>query len=224
MFEKKFLMILGLLALVSVGVSMGISALFGGSGKPSGKAQARGASARPRTLLDEMNQAGPSQTMAPRQHQVGELIKDLQLRINEYKRKADRLTQREQRVAIVEQNLKNRTDELEKLRTQLIGPLTRLKDAMAELENAQTLVDKEERTKLTRIAASYERMEAAKGGGILSDMYLNGQKKDVAKILYFMSERGSAKLLAEMDQKNPATQQMISAELTTLMKTIREQG
>jgi len=223
MFNKKFLMILGALAVVSFGGALAVSVLFRGRGGTT-KGPAKRAVTAPRTVLDELGSARPRARSSARQEQLSELVKDLELRINEYKRKAERLEQRERRVALAEGNLKRRAGELETLRTELIGPLTRLKDAMAQLDSARVNVAKEERTQLMRIAASYERMDATKGSGILASMYLNGQKNDVAKILYYMSERGSAKLLAEIDQEDPLTKQLISAELTAMMKAIREQG
>ena len=224
MFDKKFLMILGILVVVSFGGALAVSMLFGGPAATTEKAPPKQASTGPRAVLDELGAARPTAQVSARQEQLRELIKDLELRINEYKRKAERIEQREQRMAIAETNLKRRAEELEKLRTELIGPLTRLKGAMAQLDSARVNVAKEERTQLLRIAASYERMDPIKGGVILASMYLGGQKNDVAKILYYMSERGSAKLLAEIEEKDPETQQLISAELTAMMKAIREQG
>ncbi|MGB2824340.1 MAG: hypothetical protein WBF17_25420, partial [Phycisphaerae bacterium] len=180
------------------------------------------------TLLAEMGAARAPGATHARQQQLTELIKDLDLRVNEYKRKADRLDQREQRVAMAEANLKRRGEELEKLRAQLIAPLTRLKDAMAELKSVQDAVDRDQKAALLRISASYERMEPAKGGGILAEMCRNGQEKDVARILYYMSERASAKLLGELGGEhmdpNDVRGPTLAPELTEMMKRIREQG
>jgi len=228
MFEKKFLMILGILALVSFGVSMVVSMRFAGPDAPGAGGPAKRSPAGQATLLAELGAAKPPKALLARQQQLQELIKDLELRVNEYKRKADRLAQREQRVNLAERNLQRRTEELEKLRTQLIVPLTRLKDAMAELKSVQDTVDKDQKAALTRIAASYERMEPAKGGGILAEMYRSGQEKDVARILYYMSERASAKLLAELGNEhidpNDAGSRTLAPDLTERMKKITEQG
>jgi TolA-binding protein len=228
MFEKKFLMILGILALVSFGASMVVSMMLTGPDVPAAGGAAKQPPAGQGTLLAELGAAKAPRTTLARQQQLEELIKDLELRVNEYKRKADRLAQREQRVNLAERNLQRRAEELEKLRTQLIVPLTRLKDAMAELKSVQDAVDKDQKAALVRIAASYERMEPEKGGGILAEMYRGGQEKDVARILYYMSERASAKLLAELGSEhidpNDAGSRSLAPDLTERMKKIKEQG
>ncbi len=228
MFEKKFLMILGILALVGFGVAMGISIWFGGRDEPTAGGPTKQPAGGPQTLLAQMGAVQTPKTTLLRRQQLEELIKDLELRMNEYKRKADRLAQREQRVVIAEGNLQRRAEELEKLRTELIVPLTRLKDAMAELQSLQDTVDKDQKAALMRIAASYGMMEPAKGGGILAEMYRNGQEKDVARILYYMSERTSAKLLAELGNEhvdpNDPESGTLAPDLTQMMKKIKEQG
>jgi flagellar motility protein MotE (MotC chaperone) len=61
-------------------------------------------------------------------------------------------------------------------------------------------------------------MDPVRGGGILSGMAANKQLDDVAKILFYMSERTSAKMLAEITDK------VVAAQLTEKMQKIREEG
>ncbi|HUS92479.1 MAG TPA: hypothetical protein VM695_11550 [Phycisphaerae bacterium] len=213
---KKYLIILGILAAMSFGVSLGVSLLLGGPG-PEGKAPA--APPNPSDAL----LAGLSADPAPReallaQHKLDELIKDLRARMAEYERKEKALAERARQVATAEQTLRRRAQELETLRTELVGPLTRLKDAVAELRRSRVLIDKQEKAAIRTIASKYERMDPIQGGEILVTMCGNQQTDDVVKILYYMSERVSAKFLAEMPDK------ALAARLTALMKTIQEQG
>jgi hypothetical protein len=204
---KKFLIALGILAAVSFGVSLGLSSLLGGkgshavkeaAGKPLGKGEARKA--------------------LPEQEKIEQLTKDLRARIAEYERKDHKFIEREKRLALAEENLIHRAKELETLRLQMVGPLTRLKDAMAELDRSRVQVSKQEKANLLRIASTFEKMDPVRGGGILSGMAANKQLDDVAKILFYMSERTSAKMLAEITDK------VVAAQLTEKMQKIREEG
>ncbi|HUU60303.1 MAG TPA: hypothetical protein VMZ50_12220, partial [Phycisphaerae bacterium] len=100
----------------------------------------------------------------------------------------------------------------------LVGPLTRLKDAVAELQRSRIVVDRQELVNVQRIAAKFEKMGAEEGGGILAGMCANNQVDDVVKILYYMSDRSAAKMLAGI------TDRSLAARLTGLMQKIKEEG
>jgi flagellar motility protein MotE (MotC chaperone) len=214
MFGRKYLMILGVLALLSVGVSAGISGLFGGAKKASpaagpqpGKAEAM--PAKVQTIEDKP---------APGQEQVQDLVHELRLRLGEVQRREARLGEQEKRVQMAEEGLQRRAKELEALRMELIGPLTRLKEATAELDKSRMKVSAEEKQNITRVAATFEKMDAEGGSGILMGMCANNQADDVVKILYYMSERAAAKVLGAMTDK------ALAARLTAMMQRIREVG
>lgn len=217
MFGKKYLLILGALAVVSVGVSMAISVFFRPASPAGGGAA--GPTSRPATKSEALL-AGlhdqPAPEMIPEREKMSELIKDLRMRIADYQRKRRKLDDRERKLALAEGNLKLRAKELEKLSMQLEAPLSNLKDAIAGLEKAQQLVGQQERTALQRVAAVYERMDPVQASTIFSGMCENSQTDDVVKILYYMSERISAKVLGEITDKS------LAAKLTAGMKTIRE--
>jgi hypothetical protein len=217
---KKYLIILGILAAVSFGVSMGLSALLGGKDAHSAKDAAGKPPNKGDALLAGLaaDGAGEARKALPEQDKIEQLTKDLRARIVEYERKEHKFVEREKRLVVAEENLVHRAKELETLRLQMVGPLTRLKDAMAELDRARVAVNKQEKANLLRIAATFEKMDPTRGGGILSGMAANEQTDDVAKILFYMSERGSAKMLAEITDK------ALAAKLTGMMQKIREEG
>ncbi len=217
---KKYIVLLVILAVVSLGASAAISLLFGGPGTPAGGKDGAGKKPPSKTdaLLAGLAAAGQPREFLPNQAAIEQLIKDLRARTAEYEHKKSLLAQRESRVRQAEENLKRRAKEVEKLRMELIGPLTRLKDAIAEVRRQQVLVDKQEKSNLQRIAGTFEKMDAVKGGAMLAGMCENGQADDAVKILYYMSERMSAKMLAEMPD------QALAAKLTGLMKGIQEEG
>ena len=217
---KKYLIILGVLAAVSFGVSLGVSALLGGKDSHAEK----NAAAKPVNKSDALlaglsaDGAGEARKALPEQEKIDQLTKDLRARIAEYERKEHKFIEREKRLAVAEENLVHRAKELETLRLQMVGPLARLKDAMAELDRARVQVNKQEKANLQKIASTFEKMDPTKGGGILSGMAANEQLDDVVKILFYMSERSSAKMLAEIQDK------ALAAKLTGMMQKIREEG
>jgi flagellar motility protein MotE (MotC chaperone) len=217
---KKFLLILGALAVVSLGVSTVLSLLLGGRGAAGTGQGARAGKplSKSEALLAQLAAAGEPKRLLPTQSQLEETVRDLRARIAEYEHKRQLLDERDKRVAQAEENLKRRAKEVEKLRMELIGPLTRLKDAVADLQRQQKVVAKQEKANFQRIAATFEKMETTKGGAMLAGMCENGQTDDVVKILYYMNERSSAKLLAEIPD------QALAAKLTGLMKKIQEEG
>ena len=217
---KKYLIILGILAAVSFGVSLGLSAMLGGKGAHAGKEAAGKPPNKGEALLAGLSAdgAGEARKALPEQEKIEQLTKDLRARIAEYERKEHKFVEREKRLAVAEENIVHRAKELETLRLQMVGPLTRLKDAMAELDHARVAVNKQEKANLLRIASTFEKMDPTRGGGILSGMAANEQLDDVAKILFYMSERSSAKMLAEITDKT------LAAKLMGMMQKIREEG
>jgi len=220
MSAKKFYLILGGVAAVSFAGSVGVSIFAGGKKLPAKSAS--GATSQPspsEAYLARLTAAGSAaDRVPPDQARLEDLAKELRARMEEYERKSTRLEEREKRVVQAEQELQRRAKELETLRMELVGPLTRLKDAMAELDRKSVQVDKDEKVNLQRIAATFEKMDAVRGSGILAGMCANNQVEDVVKILAYMSERGAGKVLAEM------TDQAMAAKLTALWKKVKEQG
>jgi flagellar motility protein MotE (MotC chaperone) len=213
---KKFYLLLGVLAVASLGISAALTLLTGGgapAGKPSGEAPTKEAA-----LLAGVTAAGGPPPMLPRQEQFEQLVKELRVKVLDYRRKEQKLAEREKRLALAEENLKRRSKELANLLARLEAPLNRLKAAEAELERARLLVDKQERANIQRIAATFEKMDPEGGGEILSGMCANSQTDDAVKILYYMSDRTSASLLGEMKDRD------LAARLAGMMQRITEKG
>ncbi len=215
---KKYLVLLGILALLSFGGALGVSLLLGGGGPEAsaGKDPNRSLT-QGQAVLAGLGAPRPDRK-PPSRIAVEEMIKDLRLRLSEVQRRSRSLDERARRLDLAEQAVRQRAKELEKLRMQLVGPLTRLKDAIARMERSRVRVRKEEKANIVRIAATYEKMDAARGAEILTGMCTNEQTDDVVRILYYMNERCSAKLLGEM------TDQALAARLTGLMQKVREEG
>ena len=113
--------------------------------------------------------------------------------------------------------LKDGAEELENLRMKLVMSLTRLQDKIAELERTRIRISIQEKTEIQKTAAIYEKMDAASGSQILVEICINNVE-DAVKILYYMSERSAAKLLAEIPDKS------LAAKLFQKIKVINEEG
>jgi flagellar motility protein MotE (MotC chaperone) len=216
---KKVAIVLVLLGLVSFGASFGVSALL----KPSHQ-QAGGPSTQPaeRARADlavaSLLGGGGSESVRLKESQLDELAKQIGQKMADLSRREARLDEREKRLAMAEDVLRKEAQDLDNYRVQLVAPLTRVKEAQAELEKLQLKIAAEQKVNLKKTAAIYEKMESAAAANILKTMSDNRQEDDAVKILHFMSERSAAKVLGELTDK------ALAARLTEKLKRISEEG
>jgi seryl-tRNA synthetase len=140
--------------------------------------------------------------------QLSDLIYQVRDKIQEYTDKLQTLELREQRLQMTQNMLKKDIEELNKLRVELSSIVARLKEQRDMLENSRVKIAEAEKNNLLSIAATYDKMDAASAGKILTNMSQtqNGQGSgfdDAVKILHFMAERTKAKLLAELAVSDP---------------------
>jgi flagellar motility protein MotE (MotC chaperone) len=213
--KKLAIIVMAALGVVSFVVSFLLSGWLGDSPQ-SAQAGTEDAAAQQQELdLPELAAAAPA---PPQVKELDELIREMRLRMAEYSKKDKQLQQREKRLQLAQELLKKQATELESLRMELSTPLTRLKEAQAELQQSRVSIAKQEEANLKKTAAIYEKMDPASGSEYLTEMCANKQEQDVVKILYLMSERSAAKVLAEM------TDTSLAARLTEMMKRIQQEG
>jgi flagellar motility protein MotE (MotC chaperone) len=145
------------------------------------------------------------------------LAKELRAKLQACKTREAELDQQEKRVKLAQESLKKQADELESLRMKLVSPLAELKQARTDLEQTRVVISRQEKAQLKRTAVIYDKMDSANSGKIIEGMMSNKQENDAARILYFMSERSAAKLLAAI------TDQTIAIRLCDRMKKIQEE-
>ena len=215
--KKLVIIVIAGLGALSFAVSFLLS---GRRGAPPAAPPADQAAQAGSQLQQQMALAGLSEDvqLQPKAKQLDELIRDVRMRIAEYRHKVEKLEQREQRLRLAEGLLKTQAKDLEALRMELVAPLTRLKEAKAELEQGRVRIAQEELKNLKRLATTYEKMDATSGSEALTAMCANKQEDDAVKILYFMSERSAAKLLAKMPDKT------LVAKLSGKIKKIQQQS
>jgi len=154
----------------------------------------------------------------PQQRQMEDLIRELQVRIAEYKQKEQSLAEREGRMAMTQDLLRKQSKDLENQLVRLLAQQASLSKEQEKLDKGRLLIVQEEKANLKKTAAIYEKMDASNGGRILSGLVDNLQMDDAVRILHYMNERAAAKILAEITDKT------LAARLTEMLKKVREEG
>jgi len=158
--------------------------------------------------------------------QLKGLVYDIQEKMQEYNDKLQRLQVREQRLQIAHNLLKKDIEKLNNLRTELASTVAGLKSERDKLLKSRAEISKTEKANLISIAATYDKMDAASASKILTNMSQtqNADKvtniDDAVKILYYMSDRTKAKLLAEVATSEPK----LAATLCERLKQIVEKN
>ncbi len=167
------------------------------------------------------------ETMAEKQ--LKSLVYEVREKKREYDNKLQSLEGREQRLQVVQDELKKDSEDLNNLRIELASIIAALKEERDNLLKGRIKIADAEKTNLVTIAAAYDKMEVTSAGKILNTMcgdQMQGGKIDsggsgfdeAVKILYYMTERTKAKLLAELATSEPK----LAAALSRRLKQIIE--
>ncbi|NLW86601.1 MAG: hypothetical protein GXY38_06980 [Planctomycetes bacterium] len=213
--NKKVLLIVGILAVVSFAVSLILGMMLTEPPPPPEVVQEEAPQA---PLGVSAGLAGTTAKLTPREKQLEELIRDLQNRITDYTLKSSGLDQERKRLEMAQQQLNKQAQDLESLRIEILTPLAALRDEQARLDQSRLKIQQEERVNIRRAAAIYEKMDAESGSRILAGMAAGTQLDDAVKILYYMSEKSAARIFTEMTDKE------LAGRLTLRLKQIREEG
>lgn len=150
------------------------------------------------------------------------LVYEVREKIQEYEQKLQGLEIREQRLQTAQEMLRTDIEELNNLRIELASTVAHLKNEQDKLQQSRVEIAKTERENLISIAATYDKMESASAGKILTNMSQaqNNNADDAVKILYYMSERTKAKVLASIAETEPE----MSAYFCKRLRQIAEGG
>jgi len=139
--------------------------------------------------------------------QLKGLVYEVREKIQEYDSKLEDIKLREQRLRVAGDTLKKDIEQLDNLRIELASIVASLKTERDKLLKSRVDIAKKEKNNLISIAATYDKMESASAGKILTNMSQaqNNSADDAVKILHYMSERTKAKVLASIAETEPAT-------------------
>jgi hypothetical protein len=186
----------------------------------------------PRQFQTVAAASGPM-TKAMTEQQLKNLIQDVREKMQEYNNRLQALGIQERRLQVAQGVLKEDIENLENLRIELTSIIANLKSEQDRLLKSRLEIDQAEKTNLVSIAATYDKMDVAGASKILINMCAaqNTNKKqavgtgnvsssfdDAVKILYYMTERTKAKLLAELATSEPT----LAATLCQRLKQIVE--
>jgi hypothetical protein len=172
-------------------------------------------------------------TKAMTEQQLKNLVLDVRGKIQEYNNKLLALGVREQRLLLTQDMLNKDVENLNNLRIELASAIANLKSERDRLLKSRLEIDLAEKTNLVSIAATYDKMDVSGASKILANMCktqdtseiqaieagnVSSSFDDAAKILYYMTERTKAKLLAELANSEPA----LAAGLCQRLKQIVE--
>ncbi|NQV35253.1 MAG: hypothetical protein HQ515_21340 [Phycisphaeraceae bacterium] len=155
--------------------------------------------------------------------QLKSLIFEVRDNIKTYKTKLADLQLREQRLQMAQDMLREDIKELSQLRGELASAVMTLKAERDKLNESLVVVEANEIVNLAQLSAAYDKMDPISAGKILLSMsqsQTGSGSDDAIKILYYMTERVKAEVLASIAETEPG----ISAYYCTELKqvTVRE--
>jgi flagellar motility protein MotE (MotC chaperone) len=160
--------------------------------------------------------------------QLKGLVYEVREKINDYEMKEKELELRESRFQMTQDTLKKDIETLNQLRTEVATMVASLKEQKSQLMATRTSITRSEKTNLTAIATTYDKMDPAGAAKIISSMCSKqfesgktegGSMDDAVKILFYMNERSKGKLLAEIVTTEPK----LAAVLCQRLKRVVEQ-
>ncbi|MBW7990841.1 MAG: hypothetical protein FVQ84_12610 [Planctomycetes bacterium] len=173
--------------------------------------------------------ASDSERKAMTEKQLRNLVFEVREKVQEYDDKLQNLTVREQRLQRTQDTLKADIQNLNNLRIELATSVADIKSERDKLLKTRLEVAQTEKGNLVLIAATYDKMDTSSASKILVSMCTSQTQPDkidsqsrgfdeAVKILYYMTERTTAKLLAELATAEPK----LAAFLTQRLKQIVE--
>lgn len=148
--------------------------------------------------------------------QLKSLIFEARDNIKAYKIKLQELQTREQRLQVAQGVLRQDIEELNKLRIELASAVTTLKNERDKLEESLIKIEQNEIANLQQLSAAYDKMDPTAAGKILMNMsqsQKDSSSNDAIKILYYMTERVKAEVLASIAETQPDISATYCSEL-----------
>ncbi len=214
---------IGVLVVLAV-VSFGVSFIISGKMKPQATEQ----------TATETNQAEPERfdmekellgglaametaDLNPKEKQLDELIRDVRAKLKQIERQERDLAEREERLNMATENLKKQSEDIGKLRIELLAAITPLKAAKEDLLRFRALIKTEEVANLQSAAKMYAQMEPANAARIILEMYNSKQEQQAAKIIHFLPENTWAEIMNEIKDSGKAAE-IINRQLQVITK------
>lgn len=213
--NKKLIIIVAAAGLISFGGMFAFAWFTKPSAKSLGTEEPQSTPAAEETIPElphpQITTVGTDDTIdrkikkAMTEKQLKSLVYEVREKIQEYGNKLEELKLREQRLQMVQDTLKKDIEQLDNLRIELTSTVASLKNERDKLLKSKVEIAQEETNNLMSIAAAYDKMDTEAAGRILTNMNQtqNNNADDAVKILYYMTDRTRAKLLAQLATSEP---------------------
>ena len=139
-----------------------------------------------------------STQLLPEQEKLRDLTNELRAKMRELTRREQEVAKRERQAKIAAADAAKQSEDLEKLRMDLIAALTPLKNAKADITRYRTLIKNQEVANLQSTAKMWSKMEPANVARVIVDMYQNDKAKHATKIIRFLSDKSWAAIMDEV--------------------------
>ena len=225
--NKKILIMAGL-GLISFGGTFGITKMLKGPAPVAATETPETETpieAAPPIIEDKVPELkiseNPGEEMARgmTEKQMQGLIFDIREKMKEYKSRERQLTEQEERVRVAREGLQEDITRLNQLQAQLTLVYEKIRKQESSLQARQLDISETEKANMQKLAMTYDKMDAAQAGKVLISMATNQQLPDAVKILYYMSERTSAKVIGEIASTKPEVASALSLELKRVRDT-----
>lgn len=169
------------------------------------------------SIADEETEAIGGAVKTLSEKQLKTLIYEVREKIEEYNTKLKGLELREKRMQVAHEQLRADIEEMSGLRVDLASAVSVLKTEQENLIKSKVEIAKIEQANLKTMAATYDKMDADSASKIIINM-IQVQRQgsgfdDAVKILYYMTERTKAKVLASIATTEPAVSAVICQRL-----------
>ena len=223
--NRKHIIMIAAAAIVSFSAAFGVS-FFSGK-RPAGTTDVNSPPATGSVSSGQEIFPLPQQQVATSEDkkvliekQLSGMVYDVREKMRQYETKLKELEQQEQRINITQDTLKKDIEQLDNLRVELSTKVASLKDEREKLLASRVKVAQTEKVNLVSVAATYDKMDAASASKILINMSKMTEQgradvglEGAVKILYYMTDRTKAKVLAEMVNTEPKLAAMVSDRL-----------
>ena len=149
--------------------------------------------------------------------QLKSLVYEVREKIEDYNVRLKELDLREQRLKMAQDALRKDIEEMSSLRVELASAVSTLKTEQDNLLKSKVEIEKIEQENLQLMAATYDKMDSDAAGKIISNMIQTQRQgngfDDAVKILYYMTERTKANVLASIADTEPAVSAIICQRL-----------
>jgi len=178
----------------------------------------------PTAAADSEADAFKKQRKTITEKQLKDLVYQVREKMQEYNRKLQTLELQEQRLQIAQDSLKNDIENLNKLRVELASIVAGIKSERDMLLNSRVKIAQAEKDNLTKIAATYDKMDPEAAAKILTNMSQTQTGRadrnfdDAVKILNYMTERTKAKLIAAIAETEPTLAAVLCRKLKQVIE------